>query len=193
MGPRGCGKLRALVGHPETVVHLGQLKQVFNRAGSRGGGLVVGYRQAPRSRDDEHVGEVAEDARLELLLSRLELAAALQRLILEAERSWILEQAPRACLPVERLDRKPFILLKLELFPGRRQACERLARLHQPAVSLAHIEADERQVRGAPRLHQQRSAPLHDRPEVASGGELAELTQVLLCRACGHGRECRSS
>src|ERR1700693_3964378 len=116
--------LRSLVGVSKTMVHLCQLKQVVERAGGRDGGLVMGDRQAPRTSDDEHVGEMPQDARLELLLPWIELAAALESLVLQCKRPRVLEQAPRARFPVERLDSKLLVALPLELLSGWRQQHE---------------------------------------------------------------------
>src|SRR6202162_4660404 len=171
--------LRSLVGVSKPMVHLGQLKQVVDRAGGRDGGLVMGDRQAPRTSDDEHVGEMPQDARLELLLPWIELAAALESLVLQCKRPRALEQAPRARFPVERFHRQTLVLPQLELLPCRRQAHQRLTWFNQPAVRLAKIEADEREVLYAARLHQQRRAKLQDRPEIPSGGQRVELSQLL--------------
>src|SRR5260370_16865739 len=103
--------MRTLVGHGETVVHLGQLKQVFDRARRGDCGLVIGDRQAPRPGEGEHGGKVPQDASLELLLPRLELAPALHRLALEPKRSRILEQAPPPRPPLATLAATPFTSL----------------------------------------------------------------------------------
>jgi hypothetical protein len=130
-GPRGLAG--SVVGGAQAVVHLRELQQVPDRAGRVDGGCVISDRLGPRSSDYKHVGQMAEDARLAF----------------HGERLRIFEQPPCARFPIERLYRKPLVLLLLEVLPRLRQARKRLERLNEPAASLAHVEADEGQVPGA--------------------------------------------
>jgi hypothetical protein len=136
---------------------------------------------------------MAEDARFELLARGLEPATALESLAFHGERLRIFEQPPCARFPVERLDRKPLVLLLLEVLPRLGQARKRLERLNEPAVSLAHVEADEGQVPAAWPFFQQRTAKRHHCFEIALSRQQLELAQLLSRVAAAHGGECRCS
>ena len=137
------------------------------------------------ARNDERVGQVAQDPSLELLRSGIDFPTALQGLVCHGDSLWILQQSPRARFPVKRFHGQLLVLLQLELGSCLGKVKKGLLWLDQPAVSLAQVKPRECPIPVAPPPVQQREgAPAKGigRAKAWRGSGTGQL------RLEGHGR-----